>query len=127
MKKIFKLFALAMILCVGFFTGCEDINTSNTYESSEKTITISGEYVNEQSGYVAIYVDIPEGVDSIVVDRGDILLGAVNYIDYSIFEGQELAAGQHVIKDYYISAGKSYKYNLSFWKQIIKHIYNCRI
>lgn len=116
MKKIFKLFALAMILCVGFFTGCEDINTSNTYESGEKTITISGEYVNEQSGYVAIYVDIPEGVDSIVVDRGDILLGAVNYIDYSIFEGQELAAGQHVIKDYYISAGKSYKYNLSFWK-----------
>lgn len=116
MNKIFKLFALAMILCVGFFTGCEDINTSNKYESGEKTITISGEYVNEQSGYVAIYVDIPEGVDSIVVDRGDILLGAVNYIDYSIFEGQELAAGQHVIKDYYISAGKSYKYNLSFWK-----------
>lgn len=116
MKKIFKLFALAMILCVGFFTGCEDINTSNTYESSEKTITISGEYVNEQSGYVAIYVDIPEGVKDISVYRGDVLLGASHYIDYSIFEGQELAAGQHVIKDYYISAGKSYKYNLSFWE-----------
>ena len=114
MKKIFKLFALAIILCVGFFTGCEDINTSNKYESDEKTITISGEYVNEQSGYVAIYVDIPEGVYSIVVDRGDMLLGASDYIDYSMFEGQELAAGQHVIKDYYVNAGKSYNYTVSF-------------
>jgi hypothetical protein len=114
MNKIFKLFALAMILCVGFFTGCEDINTSNKYESGEKTITISGEYVNEQSGYVAIYVDIPEGISNIYVYRGDMLLGASHYIDYSIFEGQELAVGQHVIKDYYISAGKSYNYTVSF-------------
>lgn len=113
MNKIFKLFALAMILCVGFFTGCEDINTSNTYESSEKTITISGEYVNEQSGYVAIYVDIPEGISNIYVYRGDMLLGD-HYIDYSIFEGQELAVGQHVIKDYYVNAGKSYNYTVSF-------------
>lgn len=72
MNKIFKLFALAMILCVGFFTGCEDINTSNKYESGEKTITISGEYVNEQSGYVAIYVDIPEGVLAIYMCIGEI-------------------------------------------------------
>ena len=114
MNKIFKLFALAMILCVGFFTGCEDINTSNKYESGEKTITISGEYVNEQSGYVAIYVDIPEGVNRIYVYRGDMLLGANHYIDYSIFEGQELAVGQHVIKDYYVNAGKSYNYTVSF-------------
>lgn len=114
MNKIFKLFALAMILCVGFFTGCEDINTSNKYESGEKTITISGEYVNEQSGYVAIYVDIPEGVTNIYVYRGDMLLGASHYIDYSILEGQELAVGQHVIKDYYVNAGKSYNYTVSF-------------
>ena len=37
-----------------------------------------------------------------------------HYIDYSIFEGQELAVGQHVIKDYYVNAGKSYNYTVSF-------------
>jgi hypothetical protein len=42
------------------------------------------------------------------------LLGASHYIDYSIFEGQELAVGQHVIKDYYVNAGKSYNYTVSF-------------
>lgn len=117
MNKIFKLFALAMILCVGFFTGCEDINTSNKYESGEKTITISGEYVNEQSGYVAIYVDIPEGVNSIYVDRGD---NSDTWVDtfYICYEkpgcSQELAAGKHIIKDPYVNAGKSYNYTVSF-------------
>ena len=117
MKKIFKLFALAMILCVGFFTGCEDINTSNTNESGEKTITISGEYVNEQSGYVAIYVDIPEGVNSIYVDRGDNsdTWGEAFYICYEKpGSSQELSAGKHIIKDPYVNAGKSYNYTVSF-------------
>lgn len=122
MNKVFKLLALTMILCVGFFAGCKEEDLTDGWH----TIEISGEYL-ESEGAVGIYVDIPENVRCVYVTRYD-SIGPDNYItyempsyrvnpddEYDYTTTQELLSpGKHTIKDPYVNAGKSYKYCVDF-------------
>lgn len=125
MNKVFKLFALAMILCVGFFAGCKEEDLPDGWH----TIEISGEYL-ESEGAVGIYVDLPENVRCVYVKRYD-SIGPDNYITYQMppfranpddesdytYDQQLLSPGKHTIKDPYVNAGKSYKYCVDFYSE----------
>lgn len=125
MNKVFKLFALTMILCVGFFAGCKEEDLPDGWH----TIEISGEYL-ESEGAVGIYVDIPENIPYVYVTRYD-SIGPDNYITYQMpsyrdnpddesdytTTQQLLSPGKHTIKDPYVNAGKSYKYCVDFYSE----------